>query len=233
MAKADMTPPTRRTSRPGTGGKASTGASARPNRKTGVILSAARELFLERGFDTITMDMVTRASGVSKATLYVHFNSKEELFSAVLSEEALRITDEIWQSAQDEADEKGDIEAVLRCVARNFVDVFLTERAMVLRRAVIGALPHFPAMGRAIFESGPRILNDRLARVLGAAHDRGELCVPDPDLAARQFLGLIRGDIDLRGLLALELPSPAEIDRQAEAAIALFMHFYSGSERKP
>jgi TetR/AcrR family transcriptional repressor of mexJK operon len=226
-------PPIRKTARTGKSERVKIKASERPSRKASAILSAARRLFLERGFDTITMDMVTREAGVSKATLYVHFNSKEDLFGAVLSEEARRITDEIWQTAEDENNDTADIEAVLRRVARNFVDVFLTERAMVMRRAVIGALPHFPAMGRAIFESGPRILNDRLARVLASAHDKGELCVPDPDLAARQFLGLIRGDIDLRGLLALEFPSPEEVDRQAEAAIALFMRFYSGPERKP
>ncbi|RWH94065.1 MAG: TetR/AcrR family transcriptional regulator [Mesorhizobium sp.] len=222
----------RRATRPEAGDQARTKAPDRPNRKASAILSAARGLFLERGFDTITMDMVTRESGVSKATLYVHFNSKEELFNAVLGEEARRITDEVWKAAEAEKDDNEDVDAVLRRVARNFIDIFLTERTIVMLRAVIGALPHFPELGRTIFDAGPKILTERLAGFLAAAHDRGALHVPNAELAARQFLSLVRGDIDLRGILSLDLPTPAEIDEQIVTGIALFKRFHSLPRRE-
>jgi AcrR family transcriptional regulator len=61
------------------------------------ILAAAERLFLEHGFARVTMDDISSALGMSKKTLYRHFQSKEELCGAVLDalfaalDEALRM----------------------------------------------------------------------------------------------------------------------------------------------
>src|SRR5215472_6931311 len=48
------------------------------------ILRAATDLFANRGFHETSMAEVARAAGVSKALIFWHFKSKEELFVAVL-----------------------------------------------------------------------------------------------------------------------------------------------------
>lgn len=48
------------------------------------ILRAAIDLFATRGFHETSMSEVARAAGVSKALIFWHFKSKEELFVAVL-----------------------------------------------------------------------------------------------------------------------------------------------------
>ena len=48
------------------------------------ILNSATELFMQFGFGNVSMDQVARVANVSKATLYAHFNSKNELFISVL-----------------------------------------------------------------------------------------------------------------------------------------------------
>jgi TetR/AcrR family transcriptional repressor of mexJK operon len=199
-------------------------APARPNRKAASILSAARQLFLDHGFDAVTMEMVARQASVSKATLYSHFSSKEELFTAVTVAEANRVTDEVWQIVPD----SNDVAAVLRRMAEKFVDIFLSEQTMFLQRAVIGVVSRFPAIGVRIFDSGPKVLNERLARFLAEAHDRGLLNVPDATLAAVQFLSVVRGDLDIRGLLLPAAPpSRAEIEEQIESGIDLFLRYYA------
>lgn len=47
------------------------------------ILSAAQELFSERGFDGTTMQEVSGRAGLSKGTVYLYFKSKEELYLSV------------------------------------------------------------------------------------------------------------------------------------------------------
>src|SRR5579863_4183001 len=47
------------------------------------VLKAALRLFLEQGFGATSMDAIAREAGVSKATLYAHVKSKEELFAAI------------------------------------------------------------------------------------------------------------------------------------------------------
>ncbi|MFC2254763.1 TetR/AcrR family transcriptional regulator [Labrys portucalensis] len=204
-------------------------ASTQRDRKIASILAAARELFLDHGFDTITMDMVARQAQVSKATLYAHFASKEELFTAVMVDEANLISAEIWQIAP----ERGDVRDVLRHVAQKFVEIFLSERAMFLRRAIVGAVPRFPSIGEAMFNAGPKAMTERLAKFLTEAHQKGLLDVRNPVLAANQFLSTVRGDLDIRGLLLPEThPSRQEIDVQIETGIDLFLHFYASAERR-
>lgn len=192
------------------------------NRKAAQILSAAAELFLQRGFEAITMDEVARTSGVSKATLYVYFASKEDLFAAVMREETRRMNDQIWTPR----DGDHDVEVVLRRVARNFAAVFLAERTIACKRALLGALPRFPDVGGVIYESGPAKMAATIADFLRKAHDGGQVDAPDPEFAARQFISLIRGDFELGGVLALPPPSKAEIDHVIEGALEMFLARY-------
>src|ERR1700684_4437387 len=53
------------------------------------IVEGARSIFLAQGFDAASMNDIARASGVSKGTLYVYFENKEQLFAAIVQEECL------------------------------------------------------------------------------------------------------------------------------------------------
>jgi AcrR family transcriptional regulator len=48
------------------------------------LLAAAMDLFVERGFASTRLEDVARQAGVSKGTLYLYFENKEELFKAVV-----------------------------------------------------------------------------------------------------------------------------------------------------
>jgi AcrR family transcriptional regulator len=50
------------------------------------LLNAALDLFVERGFAATRLDDIAKRAGVSKGTLYLYFESKEELFKAVVRE---------------------------------------------------------------------------------------------------------------------------------------------------
>src|SRR3954453_20217315 len=49
-----------------------------------LILSAAGRLFGERGYARVTLDEIAAAAGVTKPILYRHFDSKRELYLALL-----------------------------------------------------------------------------------------------------------------------------------------------------
>ncbi len=54
--------------------------------RTGGILAAARNLMNRKGVDALTMDEIAQAAGVAKGTLYLYFESKDELIQALLSQ---------------------------------------------------------------------------------------------------------------------------------------------------
>ncbi len=54
--------------------------------RTGEILAAARRLMEQKGLDSLTMDEIAQAAGVAKGTLYLYFQSKDELLQALLTQ---------------------------------------------------------------------------------------------------------------------------------------------------
>lgn len=58
----------------------------RKDARPGELADAALELFVERGFAATRLDDVAKRAGVSKGTLYLYFDSKDDLFKAVVRE---------------------------------------------------------------------------------------------------------------------------------------------------
>ncbi len=52
------------------------------------ILESAREIFFRDGFEAANLDEVAQSAGIAKGTIYRHFESKAELYVAVLSNNA-------------------------------------------------------------------------------------------------------------------------------------------------
>src|SRR5579864_4561181 len=50
------------------------------------LLDAAEKLFMEQGFGDSSLDAIAKAAGISKKTIYCFFETKEELFEAVMKD---------------------------------------------------------------------------------------------------------------------------------------------------
>jgi AcrR family transcriptional regulator len=59
------------------------------------ILEAANIVFGQRGYDTVRIDDVAAAAGISKALIYEHFRSKQELYGELMNRAALEMLDRI------------------------------------------------------------------------------------------------------------------------------------------
>jgi AcrR family transcriptional regulator len=63
------------------------------------ILDAANILFGQRGYDTVRIDDVATAAGISKALIYEHFRSKQELYGELMNRAALEMLERIVAAA--------------------------------------------------------------------------------------------------------------------------------------
>lgn len=70
----------------------------------GRILGAARQLFAQHGFTTVSMQQIADAASVNKATLYHHFADKEALFIEVLGQEFAKFHDQLNAPLADPGD---------------------------------------------------------------------------------------------------------------------------------
>lgn len=211
----------------------SKGAQARAERIRAAITAAAADQFLDRGFLGASMDEIAAVAGVSKQTVYAHFESKEALFLAMVSGLTGGAADHF---AEEFGDRTGvqPIEDYLLDFAALQLRIVMTPRLMRLRRLVIGEVGRFPQLGRALHEKGPATSIGRLARAFAIYRDKGALAVDDVRRAACFFNWLIMGgpvnDAMLLGDAAI-LDDAAQL-RHAKEAVRVFLAAY-GRSRVP
>lgn len=123
-----------------------------PNARMMQLLAAAKATFTSKGFAATTMDDIAGAAGMSKKTLYKLFESKTELFRAML----LRSLPEAHFANPPLS---GSPTAQLRTALRRIADVVLAPSEIALHRLIIGERQASPDLGRmfaeVIMESGP------------------------------------------------------------------------------
>jgi AcrR family transcriptional regulator len=54
--------------------------------RTKEIMTAARQVMERRGVEAVTMDEIAAAAGVAKGTIYLYFDSKDDLIYALMSQ---------------------------------------------------------------------------------------------------------------------------------------------------
>ena len=98
----------------------------RENRKN-AILKAARKLFFEKGFRQVTVENIARKAEFSKGSIYLYFNSKEEIYSQILLNDIDKFHDRVADILQGPS---SAFEALIR-VAEIYVDFFLNDRELL------------------------------------------------------------------------------------------------------
>lgn len=196
--------------------KASRGA-----RREAAILKAATELFLKHGYDGTSLDMVIETAGGSRRTIYERFGNKKGLFSATVEATQARLLTQF--SALDWA--KASPEEALNRVGAAFLSALTAPDAVALFRVVIAEAPRFPELGEAMFEKGPERAYRMVADYLRTKTDAGVLRIEDANLAARQLVELLKGDLYLRAMLVPGWqPGRREIERHVRSAVSMFLH---------
>jgi TetR/AcrR family transcriptional regulator, mexJK operon transcriptional repressor len=205
-------------------------AQTRADMKYRQILDGARALFLEHGFDTTSMDAIARHAGVSKATLYVHFNDKDALLVALVDDECRRFGPQtLWEPHEGPI----DVRKELRGIARGFLAFFLDGRGLAMHRLIMSCASRYPAIAETFMKAGPDRCDADVAAFLRAAQASRLLRIPDVKLAATQFLSLIQGRLHLKWALSMRTPNNAECRALVEGGIEVFLAAYGAGDRRP
>jgi TetR/AcrR family transcriptional regulator, mexJK operon transcriptional repressor len=186
------------------------------------IRATATELFLQHGYDGVSLDEIVRAVGGSKTNVYSYFRNKEGLFGAIvngLSEEFLASFIAIDVSTLGLAEG-------LRRLALALLDVLLQERHLAFQRLIIAEAVRFPGLGRAWFESGPERARGIIAQFIEAQQRAGRLRRGDPHERATLFHDMVTFDLLHRAMLVGK-PGDDEIRHRVDAAIDAFVRGFA------
>jgi len=198
------------------------GGRADGSAKRRQIMDGAREVFLSAGFDGASMNDVARAAGVSKGTLYAYFNSKDELFEAIIHGEFAQAAERLCTFIRE-----GDAREMLKDFGVRLISRMAEPGTRSLARVVIAAAEKFPSIGRAFYEAGPLYGATRLAAELQNLEKSGALKVPDPERAAWQFVDLCQSYVYKRLLFGVvDSISREDIEASVEAGVDVFLKAY-------
>lgn len=155
--------------------------------KRAVILAAAEALFLEGGLEATSMDQIVAQAGVSKATIYNHFENKDALFAEVMRARYERLERELG-----EVDAVRPPEEALADFGRRLIDLVTQPEHVALVRVIIGCAATNPAISEAYFRHGKAAAFRALGAYLEARVAEGAFAIDDVYLAGMQFLGAIK-----------------------------------------
>lgn len=191
--------------------------------KRQAILEAAKILFLSHGYANTSMDAVASEAGVSKLTVYSHFNDKETLFSAAVVAKC----EEQLPPLFFELPEGIAVENVLLNIARGFHHLINSDESVNLHRLIMALGVQDPKLSLIFFEAGPQRMVQGMERLLTRIHETGALSIDLPRNAAEHFFCLIKGAGNFRLLYGCGEPLSEEAaESHIEEVVGLFMRAY-------
>ena len=191
--------------------------------KRQAILDAAKILFLSHGYANTSMDAVASEAGVSKLTVYSHFNDKETLFSAaVMAKCEEQLPTLIFELPKGIA-----VENVLLNIARGFHHLINSDESVNLHRLIMALGVQDPKLSLIFFEAGPQRMVQGMERLLTRIHESGALNIDLPRNAAEHFFCLIKGAGNFRLMFGCGEPLSEEAaESHIEEVVGLFMRAY-------
>lgn len=176
------------------------GRTGRPKsvEKRNQILEAASDLLLQNGFSATSMDMVAKKAGVSKQTVYSHYNNKDALFTAVIEKKCREY------QMDEEHMQTGDYSAqqVLFTVGDQFVQLLMDPSVIAMYRLVIGEVTSNPHVAELFYQAGPQQAMDVLSSFM-QAHPELNLPKTQADYWTNAFFNLLKGEFHMRTMLGL------------------------------
>jgi AcrR family transcriptional regulator len=137
----------------------------RKDARPGEILDAALELFVERGFAATRLDDVAQRAGVSKGTVYLYFDGKEELFKSVVRSGIVRAIEEAEQTV---AAYEGSSADLLRALVAGWWQYIGSTKLSGIPKLMISEAQNFPELARfyyaEVIQRGSRLFESAIER---------------------------------------------------------------------
>ena len=183
------------------------------------IMQAASALFLECGFASTSMDLVASRAGVSKQTVYSHFNNKDALYVAV-------IEDKCSQYCFDEEILNMDashFEKSLNKLGHQFIKLLSDPEVIATYKALIGGVNTNQHISELFYDTGSRRGRKILSDFLKAQHTY-PVSTQYAEKVSTLFFSALKGEFHIKNLLGLSTKEDSEnLDQHVEQVVEWVM----------
>jgi AcrR family transcriptional regulator len=164
--------------------------------------------------------MIIAKAGGSRRSIYQYFGGKEELFSAIIHNSCQEFMIVLDERKLLDMDPK----TTLISIATQFLDFLMRPKTLALYRVVVGESIRFPELGKILYQAGPEVAYQKLSTYLKLQTKTGLINSYQPELNAKQFFEMVKGDLHFRALIIPDLKvSEKEIQENIHASVDLFL----------
>ena len=185
------------------------------------LLHTATQLFLEKGYSKVSLEMIAREAHVAVRTIYVKFGGKAGLLRAVITKGRAHFFAGL---ADMEADPRS-LREVLGDFSVRFLELVSAPAFVSLHRMVVAEAMTTPELAEAFYEAGPLRTRQELVRFFKRPDILAQL-KPDMPLEtmAVHLTCCLLGDSMSRMLFPSDhAPPAAQMRLQAERGLELFL----------
>jgi AcrR family transcriptional regulator len=194
----------------------------RKEARTGEILAAALEVFVERGYAATRLDDVAQRAGVSKGTVYLYFDSKEELFKAVIRSGIVRAIEEAEKLV---AGFEGSSADLLRQIYAGWWQNIGGTKLSGIPKLMISEAQNFPELARFYYEEVIQRGSRLFGRAIQRGMDSGEFRQVDVDYTVRAIVSpLVMRAILEHSFLPCAGPEDFNVPAYFEHTLALLLN---------
>jgi len=193
------------------------------SKKRAAIISGAEDIFISMGYKEASMDKIAEKAGISKKTVYNHFQSKENLFEVIV----YGLTKQQQHIKTCTYDSNKSLEEQLLVFAESEISLIDSAKKLELSKFLTLTFLNDPELQMKILSKYPP-MHFTLVTWLNKAVDDNRIKTDNPELAARIFYALVVGAITWPVLFIGRLDKEAS-KPMLDEIIALFLARYGNS----
>ncbi|MGE8600404.1 MAG: TetR/AcrR family transcriptional regulator [Acinetobacter calcoaceticus] len=199
--------------------------SGRPKdlEKRARILQAAKAIFLKSGYHGTSMNQIAQEAGVTKLTVYNHFQDKANLFICAITETC----EESLCTKQFELDASADFCQTLHSVCLRALQIIYSAEALKLEHVLFELAAEQSPLALQFFDASHTRLQNQLAEFLQKAAQLGFIQTDNPTYQTELLMSLLLGVHHQKVLLGIiAVPNAHELEQIIQDAITLFLLKY-------
>ncbi len=184
------------------------------------ILDAAYRMFLENGYEKVSMNEIVRKAGGSLATIYKLFGSKEQLFNEILEQK----TQELFGGIKQERIQyEGRVRDFLTYYAKFVLSFVVSDESVLFHRLIIAdGHKNNALLGKLLMKNRHSVVLI-LSEYFEGEKNRGSIEVQDTILLASQFFCALKDPFMFSKLIGVEIDTSSErLDMAIEQIVDVF-----------
>jgi len=187
------------------------------------ILKASQQLFFKKGYQSVSVESIARKAQISKGTVYLYFNSKEEIYAEILLNDIEEFNDKV----SDIVDEGRGAAEMLRKFSDVYVDFFLNDRELfrIMMSFMLRAdhLNFSEELNKHMIRTTNKSV-EVVDRALEHGFETGEFCNRKDLMKGRNVVwGLLNGVISLHLFTGKESTREDRIRSDVKEALGVFI----------